>query len=425
MSQRVVITGMGIVSAYGNNPCYTKEHFWENISAGKNAIQSWQPEGLNGFPVQYAATINFDKFRIHFSDLLRNTPLLERRGYFGYVAAHLALKDAGLQNKELSGVKDLGIASCSGVPEIHESELMALGVGEYPQTLARYQPSDHSGFTTTNDSMVAAIAAEQFLCGPVLNINGACAGAAQAIGLAYRAIQRGETLAMLAGGADSVTNLRVMSGLFLLGATATTSPRKEQLCCPFDKDRSGLVAGEGGAFLVLESLTSALQRGATIYAEVLGYGSTLDAYKVTAPHPEGKGAIEAMSAAISNAKLKPHDIDYINAHGTSTPLNDSVETKVIKKLFGSGKAQHCPPVSSTKSMIGHWISAAAVPESIATILGIYHSTLPPTINLQNPDPECDLDYVSEGARPCDIRYALSNSFGFGGINASIVLGRYS
>ena len=413
--QRVVISGMGIVSTFGHD----KESFWRAVAQGESAVTPWQPDGANDYPVQYAATIDFDALTQRFSSILNRAPLLERRGYFGLLAAHQAYKDAGLTPS-----MRIGCATCSGVPEIHESEMLALDVaGEFPEALSHHQPTEHSGLSVSNDSMVAVVAESLSMRGPVMNINGACAGAAQAIGVAYKAIQRGEVDVMLAGGADSVMNTRVMSGLFMLGATATSSPRKEKLCCPFDRARSGLVAGEGGAFLVLESETSALRRGATIYAEVKGYGSSLDAYKVTAPHPEGKGAKQAMRAALCDAQVEARDIDYVNAHGTSTPLNDVVETEAVKDVFATLSPNY-PAVSSTKSMIGHWISAAAAPEAIATVMGIYHQLVPPTINLVEPDAKCDLDYVADVARAQRVRYAMSNSFGFGGINACLVFGEY-
>ena len=419
-SHRVVVTGMGIVGAFGKDRSYyTKEDYWLSISSGKSAITSWQPEEVDDFPVKYASTIDFELFKKQFKSSFVNAPLLERRGYFGLIAAENAYKDAGLTSS-----MRIGCASCSGVPEIHESEIQALNSeGIYPGALENHNPKDHSGLASTNDRMISAVAEQLGINGPVININGACAGAAQAIGIAYRAIKRGEADAMLAGGADSVANTRVMSGLFLLGATATSSSRKESLCCPFDQERSGLVAGEGGAFLVLESESSAKARGADIYAEVLGYGSSLDAYKVTAPHPEGRGAIAAIISAIEDAQLNIRDIDYINAHGTSTPMNDVIETQAIKKVFGNSGHPY-PLVSSTKSMIGHWISAAAAPEVMATVLAIHNSIVPPTINLTSPDKSCDLDYVPNKARKKNIRYALSNSFGFGGINACIALGVY-
>ena len=415
---RVVITGMGIATAFSEDSlCYTKEDYWQQIKNGKSAVRPWHPQDAEDFPIQYAATINFDLLKRKFKSIFTDAPLLERRGYFGLVAARNAFIDA-----ELNTSMRIGCATCSGVPEIHDDEMLSL-TGDYPQSLASHRPHNHSGLATSNDRMIAAIAEQLNATGPVLNINGACAGAAQAIGVAYQAIQRGEVDIMLAGGADSVTNTRVMSGLFLLGATATSSTRKDTLCCPFDQARSGLVAGEGGAFLVLESEASAKARGAKIYAEMIGYGSSLDAYKVTAPHPEGDGAKMAITAALQDAALAPQAIDYINAHGTSTPMNDLVETQAIKEIFASDDKFY-PLVSSTKSMIGHWISAAAAPEAMATVLGIYHATVPPTINLITADKQCDLDYVAGESRQHDIRYALSNSFGFGGINACLAFGQY-
>lgn len=408
---KVVITGIGVVSSFGSSA----KQFWQAISQGQSAVKAWQPQGLTDFPVQYAATIDWQQLQDSYSAELADAPLLERRGSFGLLAAIKAYQDAGL-NTDLT----TGVATCSGVPEISELEMQALDDnGAYPQALEAHQPTSHSGLAVSNDAMVATIAQQLNMQGPVLNINGACAGAAQAIGMAYQAIQRGEVDAMLAGGADSVANTRVMTGLFKLGATATSSPRGDKLCCPFDQARSGLVAGEGGAFLVLESEASALARGATIYAEMTGYGCSMDGYKVTAPHPEGEGAIRAMRAALDDANLDT--VDYINAHGTSTPLNDEVETKAIKQIFA---ADQLPLVSATKSMIGHWISAAAAPEAIATVLALHHQIVPPTINLQIPDQACDLDYVADNARETELSNAMSNSFGFGGINACLVFARY-
>lgn len=415
MSERVVISGMGIVNAFGGNGCYSKEQYWSAIVAGESAIREWQPPGCKDFPVRYGAMVDFAQFQRDHQALIQQLPLLERRGYLGVAAAVYACRDAGIQTQA-----NMGAAVCSGVPDISDQEMLAVA-GDQAADWDLLKAETTSGLQVSNDSMAVAIAQQCQLRGPLLNINGACAGAAQAIGLAYRAIRRGEVDMMLAGGADSVFNSRVMSGLFLLGATATDSPKKARLCCPFDQQRTGLVAGEGGAFLVLESESSARARGATIYGELLAYGSSLDAYKVTAPHPEGLGAKAAMLAALKAGGLAPADIDYINAHGTSTPLNDRVETQVIKEVFAT--CSRYPLVSSTKSMIGHWISAAAAPEAIATVLALYHGLVPPTINLETPDPHCDLDYVPQ-ARELPIRYALSNSLGFGGINACLAFGAY-
>ncbi len=411
---KVVITGLGIVSSFGDSV----DDFWQAIKMGKSAITQWHSEVLEDFPVKYAASINYDDLVNKYKKTLSDVELLERRGSFGLIAALKAFEHAGLS----TGHK-LGVMACSGVPEVTTDEVLNLNKGPcYPYNLQQHTPKQQSGLALSNDSMVCAIAKKLQCHGPVLNINGACAGAAQAIGMAYQAIKRGEIDTVLAGGADSVLNARVMSGLYLLGATATSSPKKDALCCPFDQGRSGLVAGEGGAFLVLESEASALARGATIYAEVSGYGSTLDAYKVTAPHPQGIGAQAVMKAALKDANLAPSKVAYINAHGTSTPLNDTIETKAIKEVFG--ELDNYPLVSATKSMIGHWISAAPAPEALATVLAIYHRIAPPTINLEAADPDCDLDYITEGARALSIPYALSNSFGFGGINSCIAFGAY-
>lgn len=416
-SHRVFVTGLGVVSSYGSD----LNTFWEAVKSGRSAIQPWIIHGVPDFPVKYAATIDMSKLEETRKQLLP-VPTLERRSVFGLIAANNALAHAGIK---AGAIPSMGLATCSGVPEICDEEMYELSKKPFPECLNHYRPKEGgiSGLSVSNDNLAAAIAEKFELNGPVLNINGACAGAAMGIGMAYESIRRGESTAMLAGGADSVTNIRVMSGLFLLGATATTSTKKNNLCCPFDADRSGLVAGEGGAFLVLESESSAVSRGARIYAEVIGYGNSMDAYKATAPHPDGTGAIKAMKGALRTAGLSPDDIDYINAHGTSTPLNDVIETKAIKAVFGcSGKT---PAVSSTKSMIGHWISAAAAPEAIATVMALGEQIVPPTINLEKPDKQCDLDYVVEGARPREIRYALSNSFGFGGFNATLAFGAYN
>jgi len=418
--KRVVITGMGIVSPSGNS----RTEFWESVSQGQSAIKPWAPEGMaaKDYPVKYAAVLQLESVLDAFKYAQSDFPPLERRGVFGYLAALQAVNDAGLTVGTIPSHL-MGCIACSGVPEITQDEYEALfAIGEgYPKNLVEYQPQGCSGINNPNDSMVTSIASTLNLNGPVVNVNGACAGAAQAIGQAFKSIQRGETQMMLAGGADSVTNARVMSGLFLLGATATNSTRASQLCCPFDKARSGLVAGEGGAFLMLEERESALQRGATIYAEIKGYATTLDAYKVTAPHPEGAGAMSVMEKALGDAGVAVDQIDYINAHGTSTPMNDAIETQAIKKVFAQ-RLQGYPLVSSTKSMIGHWISAAAAPEAMATALALFHGLVPPTINYKQPDPNCDLDYVPNQARELSMRYALSNSFGFGGINACLVFG---
>ncbi len=417
---RVVVTGIGIVSSYGN----TVDEFWNGVRNGRTAIKSWQPHDVDDFPVKYAATIDKQAFGRKFAPWVESHKNIERRGLFGVVAAHLAFKDARLKPDASPGV-----STCSGAPEISDTDLAAM-VGdsetEVIQNLRRHrhQLTNHSGIRCGNDSMAAAIARHLHADGPVLNVNGACAGAAQAIGLAFQCIRRGEKELMVAGGADSVLNLRTMSKLFLLKAPSTATRYGAALCRPFDKGRSGLVAGEGGAILVLEAQDAAKRRGADIYGEILGYGSSLDAYKITAPHPEGAGAHTAMAAALRDAKLPAEKIDYINAHGTSTPLNDAIETRAIKAVFPHALKTGLK-ISSTKSMIGHWIAAAGAPEAVVTLLAIKNSEIPPTINLDTAAKDCDLNYVAHQSQSARVDYAMSNSFGFGGINASLIFGRYS
>ena len=229
---------------------------------------------------------------------------------------------------------------------------------------------------------------------------------------------------MLAGGADSVLNILTMGALLLLGAPSTSEDHGDRLCRPFDLQRSGLVAAEGAAVAVLERERHARTRGARVYAEVCGYGSSLDAYRITAPHPEGAGAALAMRGALTDAGLRPDEVDYINAHGTSTPLNDKSETLAIKTVFAEGDHFQRLLVSSTKSQIGHMIAAAGAPEFIATAMALHTGMVPATINLDTPDPECALDYVPHRPRDASPRTAISNSFGFGGINACLALRRF-
>jgi 3-oxoacyl-[acyl-carrier-protein] synthase II len=250
----------------------------------------------------------------------------------------------------------------------------------------------------------------------------ACAAGAQAIGEAFRRIRDGSAQVALAGASDSVLNPLAMGGFSLLQILSTENDNPTKACRPFDATRVGTVLGEGAAFLLLEALEHAKARGAKIYAEILGYGSSLDAFRVTDPNPSGKGAVLSMSKALADAGLKPEDIDCVNAHGTGTPKNDIAETRAIKQVLGKRAFQI--PVTANKSMTGHLIAASGGVEAVASALALFHRIVPPTINLSNRDPECDLDYVPEGARPFEGQTVLSNSFGFGGQNATLIFGRY-
>ncbi len=416
---RVVITGIGIISAWGH--CHNM--FWSNLCSGRSAIKRLALTEGTSLPVRYGAPVDFEQLTTAFPHLLPPFGVTDRRGVMGLIAANKAISDAGINDHEVREMK-MGVFACSGVVEIQEADRVLCKGSSFPlQTLRdKYSSlSRFSGISCANDGMVAEIARRYRLTGPMSNVNAACSGGSHAIGLAYRAIQRGEAEIMLAGGADSVLSLRTLTGLKLLGATATTEKWGEALCRPFDKFRSGLVAGEGAAFMILESEKHALSREANIYAELKGYGSSLDAWKLTAPHPEGRGAEAAIRDALYDSGLHQEHIQYINAHGTSTPLNDVIETAVIRRIFEGTKV---PLVSSTKSMTGHWIAAAGALEAVITALTVKHDFIPPTINLSIPDPECDLDYVANHGRKRLVSNAMSNSFGFGGINTCLVMGDY-
>jgi 3-oxoacyl-[acyl-carrier-protein] synthase II len=419
MSSRVVVTGLGVVGRLG----FEWQDFWAALLAGQSAIAPWQPENVTDFPVGYAAAIDDAQFTSYFAAQLATLPPMERRSQFGLMAAHQAINDAGL-----SGVigLNMGVAVGSGIPERHTPDMLLAMDEEGPSWQTLYAKRDllNPAMRSGNDQLAALIARAHHAEGPVQNFSTACAGAAHAIGSSFRMIRNGEVDCMIAGGADSVLNLMTMVGLNLLGAPSTSDDYGDKLCRPFDEARSGFVAAEGGAFVVLESLAHAQARRAHIYGEIIGFGSSMDAYRVTAPHPEGKGAALAMHKALIDSGIDASDIDYINAHGTSTPLNDTAETFAIKTVFAKNTQYQKLAVSATKSQIGHWIAAAGAPEFITTLLAAQQGIVPPTLNLDNPDPLCDLDYVPHKARTMKIKAALSNSFGFGGLNTSLVVKPY-
>ncbi|WP_039912634.1 beta-ketoacyl-[acyl-carrier-protein] synthase family protein [Cellvibrio mixtus] len=418
MSQRVVVTGLGVVGRLG----FHWRDFWKALLAGESAVVPWQPGAISDFPVRYAAPVDDAAFTAAFAGLVESLPPMERRSRFGAMAAYAAMHDAGLIDKDLR----LGVAVGSGIPERDTADMLLAMTDAGPSWDAFYarraqlNPALRGG----NDQLAAVIARQFKARGPVQNFSTACAGAAHAIGSSFRMIRNGEINCMIAGGADSVLSPMTITGLHLLGAPSVNEDLGDKLCRPFDEARSGFIAAEGGAFVVLESLDHARTRNATIYGEVLGFGSSMDAYRVTAPHPEGRGAAQSMENALRDAGIAPGDIDYINAHGTSTPLNDPAETMAIKHVFAAGDHYRKLAVSATKSQIGHWIAAAGAPEFIATLLAARDGIAPPTLNLENPDPACDLDYVPLQARPMKIGAALSNSFGFGGLNASLIVKPY-
>jgi len=422
MSQRVFVTGMGVICGLGLD----WKTVWSGLLSGRSAVKKWQFPGVQNFPVQYAAPVDDCSFANRFSGLPFLQKPMERRIRFGMAAAAEAIADAGLD--DISSLGRVGVAVGSGVPDRDPDDFMLALTEQGPSWDALFSKRDQlnpgSGLTWTNDALGASIAEQYQLRGPVINLSTACAGAAHAIGLGFRMIRRGEVNAMVVGGADSVLNLPTMVGLHLLGAPSTSDQFGDRLCRPFDRDRSGFVAAEGAGILLLESEKSAHARNATIYAEVAGFGSSMDAYKITAPHPNGNGAVLAMQRALKDAGVLPDAVSCINAHGTSTPLNDLSETLAIKTVFAENRHYQHLRVTANKSMLGHLIAAAGAPECIATVLSVREGMIPPTINLENNDPACDLDYVPNLARRESVAVALSNSFGFGGLNASLVVRRY-
>lgn len=418
---RVVITGLGAITGFG---CGWKT-MWQKMLAGHSAIRSWQLPEFSHFPVRYAAPVDWEIFADRYKTESWWEKSQEKRARFGMAAGLEAITQA---NWSPSYKGRLGIAIGSGVPErVPQDMLLAFKDGTLSWENLYQQASHlnpHSGLQHGNDQLATHLAHYLGATGPVLNLSTACAGAAHAIGLGMRMIRRGEADAVLAGGADSVLNLPTMIGLHLLGAPSVCDKFGDQLCRPFDVKRSGFVAAEGAGMLLLESEEHARQRGAHIFAELAGFGSSLDAYRITAPHPEGFGAAYAMQRALQDANLAPDEVALINAHGTSTPLNDPAETQAIKQVFSKDQHYRKLMVTANKSMLGHLIAAAGAPELISTVLSVQNGIVPPTINLQHADPDCDLDYVPEKARYRPVKSALSNSFGFGGLNATLAVTRY-
>ncbi|WP_085638304.1 MULTISPECIES: beta-ketoacyl-[acyl-carrier-protein] synthase family protein [unclassified Pseudomonas] len=422
---RIVITGMGAVTGFG----FEWQTLWEKMLGGEHCVRPWQPEDLGEepFPVRYAAAVDMALM----PQRLQGHPAwdmpLERRSRFGWVAATQAVADSRLTPDQL---RDAAVLCASGAPQHMLADMLLAQApdgreADWSHLMNRAaQVSEEGSLRQGNDRLARVIADDLGCEGPVINISSACAGAAQAIGNAFQMIRRGEVSVALAGGADSVLNLDTMAALYLLGAASGEQRWGADLCRPFDRDRSGLIAGEGGGFVVLESLEHALARGATPYAEVLGFGSSLDAYKVTAPQPQGRGAALAMQAALDDAGLRAAQIDLINAHGTSTPLNDVAETLAIKSVFAEQRHYRSLAVSANKSQFGHLIAAAGAPECIVTALACLNDLVTPTVNLHHADEQCDLDYCPGEAVSRRVDFALSNSFGFGGLNTSLALGKY-
>lgn len=409
--RRVAITGMGIVSTFGTGKEGNAKAFREGRS-GIRRIQKWDPSELK---VQIGGEVlDFDPTEF--------ISLKESRRYDPYsryavASAKMAIEDAGFREGELDRDR-------TGV--IHATGIGGLSVFcRDHERLLRDGPDRVSPFYIPHSiANIAAglIAIHEGLKGPNHAVVSACASANHAMGLAFKYIQMGMAPAIVTGGSEAALIPLGVAGFQNMKAiTSEFNDEPERASRPFDAKRSGFVVGEGGVMFVFEDLEAAEKRGARIYGEICGYGATCDAYHITAPAPGGAGAVEAMRMAIEDAGMTPGDVDYINAHGTSTPHNDPAETKAIKTLFGD--RAYKVPVSSVKSMVGHLLGASGAIELAAMLLGMQEGWIPPTVNYEFPDPECDLDYVPNESRELDINFAISNSFGFGGHNAVVAIKR--
>ena len=410
MARRVVITGMGTVNPLGNSV----EAFWEGIKAGRSGLGPITKFDTSEYTTKIAGEVK-DFKPSDFMDK-KEARKMEPFSHFAVAASLEAMRDAGLKTGENIDPRRIGVilgVGIGGFQTIEDSYIALLEKGPsrvppmtIPKLIANIGPAN------------TAIAIQAF--GPVYSMATACASAADAIGNSFRWIRDGMGDAMVAGGVEACITKLGVSGFNVIQALSTQfNDQPEKASRPFDKDRDGFVIAEGSGVLILESLEHAQARGAQIYAEIVGSGISCDANHLTAPHPEGRGAIEAIKMALDDAGIKPEDVDYINAHGTSTPLNDPLETMAIKKVFG--EHAYKLKVSSTKSMHGHMIGAAGGVEAIACTLAIRDQFFPPTINLDEPDPACDLDYVPNKGVSGRIRYAVSNSLGFGGHNGIVVI----
>ena len=408
---RVVITGLGAITSIG----YGKESFWESLKAGRSGISRVTKFDPSPYPTQMAAQLNgFD-----FSPFIdpKWARRMDRTTMMAVASAKMAVKDAALDLRQVDRDK-VGVV----VGTAMAGHAFILEQHDIFKEKGPMKINPFTALTVFPDSPASFISIELGLHGPSFSIATACSSALDAVGYAFNAVRKRELDAILMGGSESTVFPQAFSAFCMLRAMSQNNAEPERASRPFDKTRDGFVLGEGAGMLVLEDLEHAKRRGAHIYAEIVGFGMTCDAYHMTAPEPSGRQAARAIQLAIKDAGVKPQDIDYINAHGTSTPLNDKTETLVIKQVFG--EAAYTTPISATKSMIGHLIGAAGAVELIATTLAIEHQVIPPTINYAVPDPECDLDYVPNTCRKATIDFALKNSFGFGGKNSALVIKKY-
>ncbi len=409
MPRRVAITGMGVISPIGTG----LKDFWDNLISGQSGIRKIDRFDVSAYPCQLAAMVDYDPA----AEIdRREARKMDRFCQFAVVAARQAFQDAGLNGAFRPDRSGVLIGTGIGGMETFDRET---------RVLIERGPSRVSPFFIP--MMIANMASGQVsidlgLRGPINTVVTACATGTNAIGDAYEIVARGDADVMICGGTEAPITPLALAGFSAMKALSTQNDLGPRACRPFDRLRDGFIMGEGAGVLVLEDYDQAVERGARIYAEIVGYGMSSDAYHITAPSPEGEGAARAMRAALKSAGIEPSAVDYVSAHGTSTPANDVNETRAVKSVLG----EHSKDVlmSSVKSMIGHLLGAAGAVETIATAMALHEGIVPPTINYEAPDPECDLDYVPNVARKADIRVAIKNSFGFGGQNACLCLAKH-
>jgi 3-oxoacyl-[acyl-carrier-protein] synthase II len=409
MEQRVVITGLGAVSPLGLGV----EKLWEGLIQGQSGIAPITLFDTTEYGTRFAGEVKDFDPAVFIADK-REIKRMDRFVQFAAAASYMAVQDAGLTINEENGER-VGVLIGSGIGgtwtwEANHRNLVEKGPNRVSPLFIPMMIGDMAS------GHVSILLGAK---GPNSNIATACATSTHAIGDAMEIIKRGDAEVMIAGGAEAAVSPLSVAGFCALRALSTRNDEPTRASRPFDAQRDGFVMGEGSGVVVLEEMHAALKRGARIHGEVIGYGMSGDAYHMTASHPGGEGAARAMQAALKDAGLAPEAIGYINAHGTSTQINDKSETLAIKLVFG--ETAYRVPISSTKSMTGHLLGAAGGIEAIICLLAMNHGLIPPTINYEFPDPECDLDYVPNQARPAEVKIAMSNSFGFGGHNATLIL----
>ncbi len=412
MNKRIVVTGVGMVTPLGTGTGKS----WKSLLKGRSGIRKITQFDASAFPCQIAGEVpDFDVDQ--FIDT-KEQKKMDRFIQLGLAATTMAMEDSGLKITDANADR-VGVLVGSGMGGLPAIE-------KYHKILLEKGPRRITPFFIPMliiNLVSGQISIRYGAKGPNSSVATACASGTHSIGDAYKIIKRSEADVMIAGGAESVIVPLAVGGFTAMKALSTRNNEPEKASRPFDKERDGFVMGEGAGILILEEMEHAINRGAKIYAEVCGYGMTGDAYHITSPSMDGDGAARCMKAALNDNGIRPEELSYINAHGTSTKYNDELETTAIKRIFG--KHAYKLAVSSTKSMTGHLLGASGGIEGVITVLSIFNKIVPPTINLTNPDPGCDLDYVPHKAREMEVDVAMSNSFGFGGTNACIIFKKYS